>query len=110
MLVCAAIGCPPLQDFAFTADKLEAQFDLATRNFLSDRSKNRYDKEEGLIEISSIFDWYEEDFVKKSGSVAAYVAPWLTDDPEFQQQLREDDVEVDHLDYDWSLNSTDQLN
>ena len=59
---CASIGCPALRDEAFVADRLDAQLLDQTRRFLADRSRNRFDRQANRLEVSSIFDWYEEDF------------------------------------------------
>ncbi len=40
---CAAIGCPALRAEAYTGTALEAQLEDATRDFLSDRSRNYFD-------------------------------------------------------------------
>jgi hypothetical protein len=107
---CAAIGCPALRAEAFVSDKLEMQLEDSTKQFLSDRSRNYYDN--GRMYISSIFDWYEEDFEKGWGgidSVAEFLAGYAAEldvDMATANQLRADDVRIRHLRYDWSLNDT----
>ena len=93
-IVCAAISCPPLRSEAFTADKLETQLADQAKNFLSDKTKNEY--KGGELQLSKIFDWFEEDFTKSGKSVAAYVDPW------FDADVSKTDVEF--KDYDWDLN------
>jgi hypothetical protein len=90
---CASIGCPMLREEAYVASRLEAQLDEQAVRFLSDRSRNRY--REGRLEVSKIFDWFEEDFepltkyLERYADVLGYPGG---------------DVPIDFLDYDWSLN------
>ena len=79
--------------------------DKAAVSFMSDSSKNRFDAKNNVIEISSIFKWFEECFEKAEGSVQAFVAPWLTDNLAEQKKIELGKVQVRFLDYDWSLNS-----
>lgn len=107
---CAAIGCPALRGEAFVSDKLEMQLEDSTKKFLSDRSRNYFDN--GRMYISSIFDWYEEDFEKGWGgvdSVAEFLAAYgaeLNVDEATTNKLLADDIRIRHLKYDWGLNDT----
>ena len=107
---CAAIGCPALRAEAFLGEKLEMQLEDSTVKFLSDRSRNYFDN--GSLYVSSIFDWYEEDFEKGWGgvdSVAEFLAGYgaeLNVDMATVNQLRVDDIRIRHLKYDWNLNDT----
>jgi hypothetical protein len=62
--------------------------------------------------ISSIFDWYEEDFEQGWGgidSVAEFLAEYVAElevDMSVANQLRADNIRIRHLKYDWSLNDT----
>ena len=108
---CASIGCPALLDEAFVAEKLDQQLLESTERFLSDRSRNRFDARTGTLEISSIFDWYAEDFSKGwrgYDSLPDFFrthADWITDDAESVEKLREAALRIEFLDYDWSLNT-----
>jgi hypothetical protein len=102
---CASIGCPALRNEAYVADHLDAQLDDAVRRFLSDRSRNRADQK-GLW-VSKIFDWYAEDFEKQAGSVQGWLAPYaalLSDDSQTQAAVRNKQLRLHYLDYDWALN------
>jgi hypothetical protein len=103
-LVCASKGCPALHNEAFTADRLESQLEDGAKNFLTDSAKNRYSTETRKLELSSIFKWYGEDFVKKFGSVEAFVASRITENPDSQRMIREKKASLTFLEYDWSLN------
>lgn len=102
---CASIGCPAMRNEAYVADRLDAQLDDAVRRFLSDRSRNRAD-ETGLW-VSKIFDWYADDFEKQAGSVQGWLAPYadlLSDDPQTQAAVRNKQLRLHYLNYDWALN------
>ncbi len=108
---CASIGCPALLDEAFVADKLDQQLLESTERFLQDRSRNRFDVKIRTLDVSSIFDWYEVDFTqgwRGYDSLDDFFrthADWIADDTESAQALREGELQVEFLDYDWNLNS-----
>ena len=107
---CAAIGCPALRAEAFISEKLEMQLEDSTVKFLSDRSRNYFDN--GRMYVSSIFDWYKEDFEKGWGgvdSVAEFLAGYAAElevDRATANQLWAGDIRIRHLKYDWGLNDT----
>ena len=105
---CASVGCPALRPEAYRGDTLDAQLADQTRRFLSDRQRNRA-SEEGL-QVSKIFDWYEEDFADPAlgfkpplGFLTRH-AQWLTDDPKLRQRIERAELEIGYTRYDWSLN------
>ncbi|MCI0623941.1 MAG: DUF547 domain-containing protein [Acidobacteria bacterium] len=114
-LVCAAKGCPPLRNEPFDGHRLESQLQDLTRRFLSDPSKFRIDRERARVLLSSIFQWYGEDFVSTYGTgeefpghnkveraVLNFVARHL--DSESRDYLIKERYRIEYLDYDWSLN------
>jgi hypothetical protein len=106
-VVCASIGCPALRNEAFVAEKIDAQLEDGVKRFLSDHSRNRYNKSIKALEVSKIFDWYGKDFAAKSGSVAGFLARYaqqLGMDADAEQLLRDNKLKLVFLDYDWSLN------
>ena len=94
---CASEGCPPLRAEAFTGEKLEAQLEEQTKSFLAKKDANRF--EGGVLYLSPIFDWFKEDFIKKSGSVEAFVAPYYPGD-----NIKKGSTTVKYTDYGWTLN------
>jgi hypothetical protein len=103
-VVCASIGCPMLRNEAWTADKLEAQFDDSVKLFLSDPIRNKYDAGENRFIVSKIFDWYGGDFKEKYGSVQAFLASYLGKTPEEKKKMA--DAKISYSEYDWKLNET----
>ena len=107
---CASIGCPPLREEAFVAERLDAQLDEQALRFMSDRTRNRWNAAKARLEVSKIFDWYGEDFKlghRGIGSAAAFYARFadqLADAPADRERIRKQDASVAYLDYDWKLN------
>jgi hypothetical protein len=107
---CASVGCPALREEAFVPDRLDAQLEQQARRFLSDRSRNRFDRERERLEVSKIFDWYGEDFRLGHRGIAslrgflARFADQLADNADHRQRIRSQGVDVVFLDYDWTLN------
>jgi hypothetical protein len=106
---CASIGCPALRPEAFSAAKLDAQFDDGMQRFMSDRTRNRVAN--GKLEVSMIFKWFREDFeqgwlgFRQLDDVFVRYAAQLSDRPDEQRKLRERALAPGFLDYDWSLNA-----
>lgn len=120
-LVCAARGCPPLKDEAYTAERLQGQLEAVTRDFVTDSTRNRLDMTQGLLEISKIFEWYGNDFVSQWGqaevpegsptspvhrAMVGLFREYLL--PNQTLYLRTNPVRIEYLDYDWSLNEQDR--
>jgi Protein of unknown function, DUF547 len=107
---CASIGCPALRHEAFKASTLEAQLEEQTKRFLSDRTRNRFDKSEDVMFLSSIFDWYGADFSKGPNAknlsefLSRYAGTLGLSNGE-KMRLQKSGIDIEFLDYDWSLNS-----
>ena len=107
---CASVGCPPLREEAFTAERLAAQLGEQAQRFMSDRSRNRWNTARQRLEVSKIFDWYGEDFtlghqgIASATSFYARHADRLADAPADRDRIRAQTAAVSYLDYDWALN------
>ena len=107
-LNCAAIGCPALRPEAYVGRHLDQQLEDSTKLFLTDKSRNYF--LDGGLYISSIFDWYGEDFEKGwlgINSVCQFLSLYkrqldVSSDTKFCKQA--DEIPLNYLDYDWSLN------
>jgi len=105
---CASIGCPALPNRAYGEEQLDRQLEEATRLFLADRSRNRY--ENGTFKVSSIFKWYREDFERgwrgatTLGQFFALYGDSLGLDGKTAGAARSASIDIDFLDYDWRLN------
>ncbi len=107
---CASIGCPALRPEAFTAPKLEAQFDDGMMRFMADRTRNRVAG--GKLEVSLIFKWFREDFeqgwlgfAQARGPVRALCRRSSPTSPTSSTSCASGRLSPGFLDYDWSLNA-----
>ncbi len=94
---CASEGCPPLRAEAFTGKKFEAQLAEQTKLFLAKKENNHV--KGNTLYLSSIFDWFKEDFIKKSGSVEAFVAPYFPG-----AKIKKGSTTIKYTEYGWGLN------
>ncbi len=101
-VVCASKSCPKLRSQAYRAGGLDLQLDQAARDFIQDSSKNRYDAAKRTFYASSIFKWFRADFERAKGSLAAFIGQYSQ--PDVAAALKQGDVRIEFLDYDWSLN------
>ncbi len=101
-IVCASVSCPDLRAEAYTKEKLNEQLDDQVRKFLANPTKGiRLDKSAQEVHISSIFDWFEEDF-NSQGGVLKFIRRYA---PEaVQKELSKKKYDIEHLDYNWDLN------
>jgi hypothetical protein len=104
-IVCASISCPRLSSRAYVPAKLEEQLDFATRTFINDSSRNRYDVQRKIAFVSKIFDWYGKDFAGSAGSVQKYLSTYVSD-PATAALLAADGFELRFIPWDWELNGT----
>ena len=94
-LNCASQSCPKLLNTAFTSNSLNYQLTRQTKNFLKDISKNNFSNSNEIV-ISSLFDWYKNDFVKKEGSVVEFINKYSV------EKLVKPTIK--YMDYSWELN------
>jgi hypothetical protein len=107
-LVCAAHGCPRLQRFAYRGDRIEAQLDQVTREFLAATDKSRFDAVARVWHVSELLDWYGADFRRqgyrpRAENLFAFAAKYVSD-PRLGRSLHEDPWRLEYLKYDWKLN------
>lgn len=100
---CASASCPVLRSGVYSPRQLDRQLDEGARRFVNDPTRNRFDREARIANLSRIFDWYEDDFLAHADSLLAYVARYV-DDPSVAAELASGDWTVEFLDYDWTLN------
>jgi hypothetical protein len=96
---CASVGCPNLGTEAFTGDQLDAQLDAAARAYVN-HPRGADPKPDGLV-VSSIYDWYQQDFGGSEDGVIAHLKTYA--DPALAQKLEGTTSIADYA-YDWSLN------
>ncbi len=97
---CAAIGCPNLSWHAYTARKMERQLGEAARAYINHPRGARRDG--GRLVVSSLFDWYAEDFGGSEAGVLRHLAQYA--DAPLASAIA-DGVSIGGYEYDWALNS-----
>jgi hypothetical protein len=94
VLVCAAVSCPSIANFAYMPDKLEEQLETRTKAAINDGVFIQVDDFAGTVAISRIFDWYASDFKPNAiGFIKKYKTAPLPED-----------VKPTYYTYDWTLN------
>ncbi len=91
--------CPRLPREAFRADSLDQQLESAAQEFFAKEKHLRIDSKKRTIYVSSILDFYTEDFVAsgKSRDLGRYINRYLQDPvPK--------DFKVKFIKYDWTIN------
>lgn len=96
---CASIGCPNLQQQAFTAKTLEAQLNQGAANYIN--NPRGMSIKDGKLYASKIFDWYGKDFGGTQQDIINFAKIYAK--PKLKAQL----ATVNHISgtsYDWNLN------
>jgi hypothetical protein len=112
-LVCASIGCPNLQIFAYHPDSLDIQLDRAAWEFIQTKGAVINEKKNQLY-VSRIFDWYADDF--NYSEFPDYLMSYDDDKRGFlkfivdhsgrdlMRFIRENNPKMKYPKYEWSLN------
>jgi hypothetical protein len=106
-LNCASIGCPRLPQKAFDSENLDAELDVAMREFVGSSNHVRVDEAAGVVFLSKIFDWFSEyflDYEKRQGNnspnLLNYVNRYRDSEVQIPTGLR-----VEFLEYDKGINA-----
>lgn len=96
VLVCGAVGCPPLINKAYLPKTLNAQLDSQTKkalngNFLIVNSKKK------RVEASEIMKWYKADFTMNGKSEIDFIN-------KYRKEQIPDNYKLSYFTYNWSLN------
>ena len=112
---CASVGCPHLPRSAFTGPLLNQQLDQETRKFFSQPRNFEINRQHKTILLSSILDWYQDDFIdwlkirypeQKKFSLLDYVAHYVSTDVAEELRGPASDYRIQFIPYDWSLNDS----
>ncbi len=96
-LVCAAKGCPKIENFAYRPERLGKVLDGQTKKAMDDPNFIRVNKKKKKVEISKIFEWYAGDFTQGGQTILGYINKYRT-------EKIPDNYEVGYYEYDWALN------
>ncbi len=98
---CASIGCPNLSQTVFSGADLERQLTEAEVQYLSHPRGLRFTAN-GRLQLSSIFDWYRDDFGDDRQALLTY----LSQHHDAGERVRSYGGRI-RYEYDWQLNSSD---
>jgi len=96
VLVCGALGCPPLINEAYMPNTLESQLEKQTKialngSFLKVNTKKK------KVEASEIMKWYKEDFTMDGMTEIDFINKYRT------EKIPEN-FKLSYFTYNWSLN------
>lgn len=96
---CASIGCPNLQEKAFTPENMDILLVQAAHDYINHPRGVRVTERELIV--SSIYDWFAGDFVNGNEAVLNHLRSYA-DEPLRTQLSRFN--RISGYEYDWSLN------
>jgi hypothetical protein len=96
VLVCGAIGCPPLINEAYMPVKLEAQLETQTTMALNGDFL-KVDSKKKKVEASEILKWFKDDFTMNGTKEIDFINKYRTEKvPE--------NSKISYFPYNWNLN------
>lgn len=98
VLVCGALSCPPITNFAYTTAKLDEQMDQQTKLAMANEDFIRVNHAEKKVYISEIFKWYTKDFTSEKASLLAYINA-------YRKNAIPKNYTLSYYPYDWTLNT-----
>lgn len=97
-LNCASIGCPDLLPEVYQSKTITAQLEGAARRFINQKKGASFVR--GRLVLSSIFDWYEDDFIDEDGVIKELKT---FSNSGFQEKLENYRGRISYR-YNWKLN------
>ncbi len=96
VLNCAALGCPQIGVAAITSQNANHFLEQAAQQFINHPRSVR--QKSGKVYMSSIFDWYQDDFGGNETKLLNYIRQYI------QIPAK---AKIADFDYDWRLNDLD---
>lgn len=97
VLVCGAVSCPPITNFAYRPNILDLQMDKQTRDAVNNNDFLKVDKDKEKVELSEIFKWYSIDFKKTGLSELEYVN-------KYRKEKIPNHFKTSYYPYNWQIN------
>ena len=96
---CASIGCPNLQNQAFTQNNTEQLIEKGAREYI--RNKRGVNFQKNKLILSSIYEWFIEDFDNSTQGIIQHLQKYASRETIIKLQNYKGKIKYD---YDWSLN------
>lgn len=97
VLVCGAKDCPPIINFAYRPEQLDAQLDAQTRQSLNNPNFIKVDSTNSKVNLSQIFEWYANDFGGNKKTALAFIN-------QYRENKIPESYGIGFYNYDWALN------
>lgn len=97
-LNCMAMSCPRLPQIPFDAKNLQAQLNAHANEFYNEERNVQVDKANKVVKYSEILSFFTEDFLKKAGTLTAYVN-------QYRRDKIPEEFKVEFIPYDWKINA-----
>jgi len=97
VLVCGAIGCPPLISEAYFPNSLDEQLSRQTRLALNGDYFIKIDTKKKRIKGSEIMKWYKEDFTMNGTSEIDFIN-------KYRKNAIPNNYKLSYFQYNWNLN------
>ena len=96
---CASIGCPNLQNSAFTAKNSDSLLKQGAKSYIN--HPRGVDLNGKVLKVSSIYKWFKEDFGNSKNSLLKHLIFYAN--PPLKTKLQNFSGQIKY-NYDWSLN------
>jgi hypothetical protein len=93
-LNCASYSCPVLWNKALSSKHYSEELEDLARRFINDPKRNKIQKDS--VEISEIFKWFQEDFVREESLIS-----FLN---RYSSVKIQETAQIQYLPYNWNLN------
>lgn len=100
---CASIGCPELAASAYLGTNLDAMLSAAEMAYIR-HPRGIALNESGELRVSSLYEWYLQDFAQDEQGLIEYLADYSVDDVATRLRAHQGRPEYH---YDWALNSAE---
>lgn len=97
VLVCGAVGCPPLISESYSPNKLDKQLTRQTDLALNGNYFIRLNDKKKTVEGSEILKWYKEDFTMNGSTEIDFIN-------QYRQQKIPSNYKLTYFAYNWNLN------
>ena len=101
---CASLGCPNLQNLAFTAENIERLLTKAAKEYINHPRGVKIT--DGKLLVSSIYNWFSSDFGTNDIEILSHLKQYAS--PNLKVQLEHFNKISSH-DYDWAVNKIDHI-
>ncbi|WP_418604536.1 DUF547 domain-containing protein [Hwangdonia sp.] len=97
VLVCGAVGCPPLINKAYLPNTLDAQLETQTKKAING-SFLKVNTKKKRVEASQIMEWYKADFTMNGTTEIDFIN-------KYRAEKLEGKYKLGYFQYDWRINT-----